>query len=781
MRFYQVALVAAATALPALTARPATAQEPRKLTAEDYARAEKFLGTNTVPLVAGLGFRPTWLADGRLWYRTTVTNGSAFIVVDPTKRSREPLFDQTRLAAALAAASGGRVDGSRLPFQTFDLAKDNKSITVNLQRGRWRCDLQAYTCVAADSSASDSRAPANSSVSPDGKWAAYIKDYNLWARELATGKDVQLTTDGIKDFGYATDNAGWTHSDRPVLTWSPDSKQIATFQHDGRGVREMYLVSTNPGGPKLDAWKYPFPGDSVIFRISRVIIHLLPNGGAHVLRLNMPPDAHRSTVSDHVNCGGEICDVQWYPDGSHLAFISSSRDHKTAWFRVADARTGEVKTLFEEHSNTQVGDASLPENLWRPLPASNELLWWSQRDNWIHLYLYDLTTGKLKNRITTGDGNVEDIVRVDEKARTIYFMGQGKEQGRDPYFQHLYRIGFDGKGQTLLTQENANHVITASPDGKYFVDSYSTPAVPPATVLRDANGKVVQTLEKADMSRLLATGWKPPTPFTVKGRDGKTDIYGLMFTPSKLDSTKKYPVIDYIYPGPQSGSVGPRSFSPARGDHQALAELGFVVVAIDGMGTPGRSKAFHDTYYGRMGDNTIPDQVAGIKELAQKYAFIDVDKVGIWGHSGGGFATASAMFKFTDFFDVGIAESGNHDNRVYEDDWGERYQGLLEKNGSSDNYTAESNATYAKNLKGKLMLVHGQMDDNVPAENTQLVVDALVKAGKDFDLIMLPHARHGYGVDNNYVMRRRWDYFVKNLQGAEPPKEYQIGKPQIVP
>ena len=781
MRLYHAALVAAATAFPFLTARPAAAQESKKLTAEDYARAEKFLGTNTVPLVTGLGFRPTWLADGRLWYRTTVTTGSAFIVVEPAKRTREPLFDQTRLAAALAAASGGRVEGTRLPFQTLDLSKDNRSITVNLPRGRWKCDLQAYTCVAADSTASDSRAPANSSVSPDGKWAAYIKDYNLWARELATGKDVQLTTDGVKDFGYATDNAGWVHSDRPVLTWSPDSKQIATYQQDERGTREMYLVSTNVGAPKLDAWHYPYPGDSVIFRISRVIIHLLPNGGAHVLRLDMPPDAHRSTVSDHVNCGGEICDAQWYPDGSHLAFISSSRDHKTAWFRVADARTGEVKTLFEEHSNTQVGDASLPENLWRPLPASNELIWWSQRDNWIHLYLYDLTTGKLKNRITTGDGNVEDLVRVDEKARQIYFMAQGKDPSRDPYFQHLYRIGFDGKGQTLLTPENANHVITASPDGKYFVDAYSTPVVPPVTVLRDANGKVLQTLEKADISRLLATGWKPPTPFTVKGRDGKTDIYGLMFTPSKLDSAKKYPIIDYIYPGPQSGSVGPRSFSPARGDHQALAELGFVVVAIDGMGTPGRSKAFHDTYYGHMGDNTIPDQVAGIKELAQKYSFIDVDKVGIWGHSGGGFATASAMFKFTDFFDVGIAESGNHDNRNYEDDWGERYQGLLEKNGNGDNYAAEANETYAKNLKGKLMLIHGQMDDNVPAENTQLVVDALVKAGKDFDLIMLPHARHGYGADNNYIMRRRWDYFVKNLQGAEPPKEYQIGKPQIVP
>ena len=261
-------------------------------------------------------------------------------------------------------------------------------------------------------------------------------------------------------------------------------------------------------------------------------------------------------------------------------------------------------------------------------------------------------------------------------------MAQGKEPSRDPYFQHLYRIGFDGKGQTLLTPENANHVITVSPDGKYFVDSYSTPddAAGDGAARRERERCCRRSRRRTfrDCSR---RGWKPPTPFTVKGRDGKTDIYGLMFTPSKLDSAKKYPIIDYIYPGPQSGSVGPRSFSPARGDHQALAELGFVVVAIDGMGTPGRSKAFHDTYYGHMGDNTIPDQVAGIKELAQKYPFIDVDKVGIWGHSGGGFATASAMFKFTDFFDVGIAESGNHDNRNYEDDWGERYQGLLEKNG----------------------------------------------------------------------------------------------------
>ena len=758
----------------------ATAQQPRQLTAEDYARAERYLGATTAPLMSGTGVRPTWLDDGRFWYRTSVPNGSAFFLVDPAKRTRQSAFDQTRLAAALAAASGTRVDGNQLPFQSFELSKDSRSMTVSVQGKRWRCDLLQYTCTADSSSASPS-APPNSSTSPDRKWAVFIKDYNLWGKDLTSGQEIQLTTDGVKDFGYATDNAGWTHSERPVVTWSADSRQIATFQHDGRGVRDMHLVSTNVGTPRIETWKYPLPGDSLIFRISRVIINQGPDGRPRIVRLQMPPDAHRSTVSDHIACGGGICDVQWYPDGSHLAFISSSRDHKQAWFRIANAQTGEVRTLFEEKSATQIGDASLTENLWRVLPASNELIWWSQRDNWVHLYLYDLTTGQLKNRITTGDGNVEDVVRVDEKTRTIFFLGAGKEAGRDPYFQHLYKIGFDGKGQTLLTPDNANHTVFLSPDGKYFVDTYSTPDIPPVTVLRDMTGKLIQQLERADISRLLATGWRPPTPVRMKARDGKTDIYGLMYTPSNLDSTKKYPIVNQIYPGPQSGSVGPRSFSPARGDNQALAELGLIVVQIDGMGTPGRSKAFADAYYGHMGDNTIPDQVAGMRELASRYRFIDIEKVGIWGHSGGGFATASAMFRHADFFDVGVAQSGNHDNRNYEDDWGERYQGLLVRNGPSDNYAEEANQTHAAKLKGKLLLAHGGMDDNVPPYNTTLVADALVKAGKDFDLLIFPNARHGYGADNFYMMRRRWDYFVKNLLGAEPPKEYQIGRPRVVP
>jgi dipeptidyl aminopeptidase/acylaminoacyl peptidase len=775
MRLFHAALL-----LPcALLAFPVRAQAPaRQLTDQDYARAERMLAQTTTAMVSGMAGRPTWLPDGRFWYRATTASGSAFFMVNPAKRTRTPAFDHARLAAALTPVAGTTVDGDRLPFQSFELSADGRALTLTARGKNIGCDLQGYTCAAT---AGSPVAPPSSSTSPDGKFAVYIRDYNLYAKELATGTEMQLTTDGVKDFGYATNNAGWVHSLSPVVTWSPDSREIATFQHDGRGVHDMYLVRTEAGNPELESWKYPLPGDSVVFRISRVIIREGPDGKPSVVRLKMAPDAHRSTVSDHVACGGEICDVQWYPDGSHLAFISSSRDHKHAWLRIADATTGEVRTVLEETSKTQIGDASLPQNLWRVLPASNELIWWSQRDNFVQLYLYDLATGTLKNRITSGDGNVAGLLRVDEKARQIWFMSNGKEPGRDPYFQHLYRVGLDGKGQVLLTPEVGNHSVSISPDAKYVVDTYSTPDTPPVTVLRDMSGKVLQTLERADVSRLLASGWKPPTPIRMKGRDGTTDIYGLMYTPANLDSAKKYPIINHIYPGPQAGSVGTRNFVPSRGDNQALTELGFVVVEIDGMGTPGRSKSFHDTYYGHMDDNTIPDQVAGMKQLAQRYPFIDLDKVGIWGHSGGGFATASAMFRQPDFFDVGIAESGNHDNRVYEDDWGERYQGLLVRSGTTDNYTAEANQTYAKNLKGKLLLAHGGMDDNVPPYNTELVADALVKAGKDFDLLIFPNARHGYGQDSNYMMRRRWDYFVQNLEGAIPPKEYKIGMPRVVP
>jgi dipeptidyl aminopeptidase/acylaminoacyl peptidase len=537
----------------------------------------------------------------------------------------------------------------------------------------------------------------------------------------------------------------------------------------------MYLVNTQVGHPKLEAWKYPLPGDENVAMMERVIVDV---DTAKVTRLQTPPDQHRSTLCDHIACrGGDWADVYWSPDSAKLAFVSTSRDHREERLREAEVATGEVREVLEERVPTFFESGNGLVN-WRYLPSTGEIIWFSERDNWGQLYLYDLATGKLKNQITTGEGNVTQVLRVDEKTRVIHFLAVGKEKGRDPYFTHLYRIGFDGHNQQLLTPEDATHDVTLSPSGKYFTDSYSKPDVAPVAVLRDAtSGTLILELEKADISKLAATGWKPPAPITVKARDGRTDLYGLMFKPTNFDPAKKYPIINHIYPGPQTGSVGARTFNPARGDSQALAQLGFIVIEIDGMGTPWRSKTFHEAYYGNMGDNTLPDQVAGMKELAQKYAWIDLDRAGIWGHSGGGYAAADAMFRYPDFFKVGISESGNHDNRVYEDDWAEKWMPLL----TSDTiaaYEDQANQTHAKNLKGHLLLAHGTLDNNVPPNNTLLVVEALIKANKDFDLLMLPNQRHGYGDASNYMTRRRWDYFVKYLLNIDPPKEYEM-KPAV--
>jgi dipeptidyl-peptidase-4 len=710
-------------------ARPAVAQQPA-LSADDYARAEKFMGYNTTPLVLRSGVRPTWLEDGRFWYRVTTEKGSEAFLVDPVKATKV-----TCDLPACKEPEGGRGRGGR-------------------------------------GGAPAGAANTNAILSPDGKRSAFVREHNLWVRDAASGKETQLTTDGEKDFAYATNNAGWTKSDRPVVVWSPDSKKVATFQHDGRKVGEMYLVDTRVGHPNLQAWKYPLPGDEHIFMLHRVIIDVEQ---PRVVRLKMDPDPHRSTLCDHIVCRGEWADVQWSPDSAQLAFVSTSRDHKETTLFVTSAATGEVRKVLEEKVDTFFESGNGRVN-WRVLFPSNEVIWFSQRDDWGQLYLYDLATGKLKHQITRGEGNVTQLLHIDADARELIFQAVGKEKGRDPYFTHLYHIGMDGRNLTLLTPEDANHEISLAESGDFFVDSYSTPTTPPVAVVRDGGGKLIMELEKADISKLTATGWTPPIPITVKARDGKTDLYGLMYRPTTLDESRKYPIINRIYPGPQTGSVGSRSFSAARSDSRALAELGFIVVEIDGMGTPWRSKTFHEAYYNNMADNTIPDQVAGMKQLAQRHRWIDIDRVGVWGHSGGGYATASAMFMYPDFFKVGISESGNHDNRVYEDDWAEKWMDLLKKNpDGTSNYDSQATQSMAKNLKGKLLLAHGTMDGNVPPQNTLLVVDALIKANKDFELLMIPNAGHGFGAAGNYMMRRRWDFFVRHLLGAEPPAGYEIG------
>jgi len=689
----------------------ANAQQ-KALTVTDYQRAESFMSYNTAKYIDHASVQPTWLEGDKFWYTTKSQSTEQTFLVDPVKKTKTLTTEY----------------------------KNPSALPARMYRGR------------------------NEVVSPDGKKSILIKDYNLFVKDIASGQLTQLTTDGIKDYGYATDNAGWKHSDAPILRWSPDSKKIATFQQDQRNSKDMYLVTTNVGAPVLKAWKYPLPGDKQIATIRRVVIDV---ENPKVVSLAIPADQHRATLSDDISSSGTFDDIDWKADGSEVAFLSTSRDHKQEKFRIANAETGAVREVFEETVKTQYESGQGAIN-WRYLPASKEIIWYSERDNWGHLYLYDATTGKVKNQITKGNWVVSRLVKVDEKTRTLYFFANGKEAG-NPYFSHLYKIGFDGKNLVSLTPEEGNHQVTFSPSFEYFIDSYSQPNVPAVTVLRSIKGNLIQNLEKTDVSRLSATGWKAPTPVSLKAKDGKTDIYGLVFTPTQMDATKKYPVIDYIYPGPQGGSVGSWSFSASRGDNQALAELGFIVVVMEGTSNPDRSKSFHDMSYGNMAENTLPDQIAAIRQLSAKYP-MDTTKVGIWGHSGGGFATAAAMFRYPDFFKVGIAESGNHDNRNYEDDWGERYNGLVE----NSDYEAQANQNYAKNLKGKLMLVHGMMDDNVPPYNTLLVVEALEKANKSFDLVIFPNSAHGYGAYSPYMMRRRWDYFVQNLLGAETPKDYQM-------
>ena len=703
------------------------AQENKKIyTSADYDHAVKFLGFNTNKLVYNNNVSPHWLNDGKLWYAVNTPAGNQYVLIN--------------------TADGSRKTGADLKTLVPQTANDK-----NLSGGR--------------------RNFSNDIISPDGKKAAFIKDWNLWVKDVETKKETQLTIDGIKDFGYATDNAGWKHSDRAILLWSPDSKKIATFQQDQRYVSDMYLVSTNVGTPKLEAWKYPLPVDKDIIRIHRVIIEVEQ---PKVLRLKIPSDARRGTLCDDISCSGSFDDNEWSADATKLAFVSSSRDHKEAKLRIADAKTGDVKEVMEERSATQYESGQGSVN-WHFLPSSNEIIWYSERNDWGHLYLYDANTGKMKTQITKGDYVVTRLLNIDEKKRVLYFEANGREKAQDPYFSHFYSIDFTGKNLKLLTPEDGNHDIALSPDNKFFVDNYSSPNTPAISVLRNMEGKLIAALEKADVTKLASSGWKAPERITVKSRDGKWDLYGLMFTPTSLVATKKYPVINYIYPGPQGGGVGSRSFAASRSDHQALAELGFIVVIIDGTCNPDRSKSFHDVCYGNMADNTLEDQIAGLKQLAAKHTYMDLERVGVWGHSGGGYATAAAMFRYPDFYKVGISESGNHDNRNYEDDWGERYIGLMVKDAKGkSNYEDQANQNFASGLKGKLLLAHGGMDDNVPPYNTYLVVDALVKANKDFDLIIFPNARHGYGTDSYYMMRRRWDYFVKNLLGAEPPKDYKI-------
>ncbi len=753
-----------------------TPPPPAAVGEAEYELAERMLGPNTAPLLAGHIAAHYWQDNDLLVYRRADLGAQSYVLFDPASGERSELIDNERLAAALAELLEREVDSRELTLTGIRLADGGGELSFNFDGGRYSLALDGeYAPRQLE------RAPADEFLSPDGSRAAFIREHNLWVRDTATGELTQLTFDGEENYGYATDNAGWIRGDGPVLKWSPDSNKIATFRHDGREVGDFVLWDTRVGRSEIDMWKYPLPGDEHIFMIERLVIHLEADPRPRLVFFDMPPDPHRSTTSDHVaGDGGEFLDTQWSADSESLAFVSSSRDHKIARLRVADIHDGSVRDVYREEAETHYMAGFIGEN-WRVLHERGEFIWFSEQDGWGHLYLHDLASGELIHRITEGPRLVLDIQRVDPESGHVWFLASNIE-GRDPYFHHLYRVGLDGEGLELLTPEIAHHDISWSNSGEYFLDTRSTPETEPVTAVRNLDGAELATLESTDITALLLAGWNRPAPFTVKARDGVTDLHGLMYVPMMLDPMGSYPVLNYLYPGPLGSSVGTRRFLPSRGDKQALAELGFIVVEVDAMGTPGRSKAFHDIYYGNMGDNGLPDQIGAIRQLAERHPWIDLARVGIWGHSGGGFASTAGILQYPDFYKVAVSSAGNHDNRNYEDDWAERWQGLLEYSGETDpvrgyslsNYDNQSNPLLAGNLQGKLLLAHGLMDTNVHPNSTMLLVEALIEAEKDFDLIVLPNTGHGF-LNSRWFMKRRWDYFIEHLQQRRPNAQFRFG------
>ncbi len=763
---------------------------PTAATAQDYARAEQFLTWNAMRHVYHDQVLPTWYRDStRFWYRVHTRSGFQFMTVNPATGSKAPLFDNARLAAALSVAADTAFDPRKLPFATFTFdreGEDDSAIRFQVGKRGFRCELATYRCAGADTLANRTRYVR----SPDGRWDAFVAGHNLWIRPVAGGDSVQLTTDGVAGYGYGEPalrpgQIRLKQPNRPTVAWSPDSRRLAVMRYDERGVQPFQVQSATSVRPVSYSYPYALPGDSVVGMSEWYVAQVADRS---VVRLQADPEP---TMSLYSFGSGVTARLQWSAGSDRVYFTRSSRGPKRIELRSADAATGATRLLLADSAATYVigsidflsASLSGGGGNWRVL-RNGEVIWFAERDGFAHLYRHG-ADGAVRNQITRGPWVVVSLLGVDETAGRIWFTAKGREPGRHPDYLHLYSVGLDGSGLTLLTPEPANHQVRPVPSGRYFVDAWSTVSQPPVIVLRGPDGRVVAELERADITDLLATGWKPGEEFTAKARDGVTDIWGVIWKPSHFDSTRTYPVIDHIYPGPLISPVT-KDFFPNRepftytaaGQQQALAELGFVVVAIDALGNTGRAKALYTTVYGRMQDHGLPDHLAAIRQLAARMPQLDLERVGIYGHSGGGFASTGALLQYPDFFKVAVSTAGNHDNRTYYHGWGERFQGLLVRDtvAKTDNFAPAANRTYASQLKGRLFLIHGDLDDNVHPAHTIALVDALVKANRTFDLLILPDADHNL-TQHPYVIRRTWDYFVEHLMGARPPVDYSITPP----
>ena len=736
-------------------------------TSEDYQRAEKFLHFNIYNLVHNLNLNPNWINESsNFWFKTELENGHQFILVLADKNEVKQAFNHKKMAKALENELEKSINPDSLPFSKIKFKKDLKEILFKVDTLNFKYDITKN--ILSKYTPDKTNLKKNESKSPDGKWIAFVKNYNLYIKNIKTKDEFQLTTDGVDHFDYGTPLSWYEIVDLSVgnkydpeiyVEWSPDSKKFMAIKLDRRNAKNLYLYQSLPEeGMRAKVWSYEraLPGENSIPLQEFYIFDIKEKTN---VKIDLKP-------FEDIWSGFA---PSWTKDGSKFYFAQMARYYKSIDLYFANPNTGKAENIIHEDANTmieyQMVDCKLIKN-------SEKVIWMSERDGWSHLYLYDGETGKLINQITKGEFVVRDITFVDDKNNVVYFIAGGKEKNRDPYFKHLYKINFDGTGMTLLTPENAEHEIQLSADKKYFIDNFSRVDLKPKAVLRRLfDGKLIKELQEANIDKLLATGWKYPEQFIVKARDGKTDIYGILQYPSNFNPTKKYPIIDNSYSGPQAVNA-PKSFR--RGiwnDWTPLAEVGFIVMRIDGLGTAMRSKAFHDFSYMNLGDIGALDHISGIKQLAKKHSYIDTSKVGIFGHSAGGYDAAHALLTHPEFYKVGVAIAGNHDQRMAKAWWPEQYMGA-----PGNQYTDQSNLTLAKNLKGKLLLAHGDMDNNVNPACTYRLAAELVKHNKDFDLIITPNDNHGDAWGNKYLIRKRMDFFIKHLWDINPPKEFEFKK-----
>ena len=712
---------------------------------------------------------PHWLANKTcFWYRNDLSGMTKeFILVDTEQGTHQSAFTHAKLAVALSRAAGVEYRADQLPFDTIEFADGGNVVRFTVGQTTWACDFASYTCaktnlgpVQSPGSQSEETSPTRSGEavpaqsriqaaqerglsldSADGKWTAFVKGNNVFVRSKADRREIQLSRDGAESNAYGQ------------LSWAPRSKTLVAWRIDpGDSNKEVYLIESSPAGggrAKLSKRPYLLPGDK--FRTYELNLFDIES------RKQIKPDV------DKLELDQRVPRLHWKEDQLHFAYEQVDRGYLRFRIIEIDSQTGQARNLIDERSETFIWEPpDLESRLVNWLDKTDEILYFSERDGWWHLYLVDAAKAEIRNQVTRGEWVVRGIDLIDEDTRQVWFHACGRNADEDPYFMHYYRVSFDGSGLVALTEGDGTHSIQYSPDRRYLIDTYSRVDMAPVHELRRvADGKLVCPLEKADISELAAGGWAAPEVFVAKGRDGKTDIWGIICRPKDFDPSKKYPVIERIYAGPQSSYV-PKRFSPYR-QFSSLTDLGFIVVAIDGMGTASRSKAFHEVCWKNLKDAGFQDRILWHQAVAKKYPYYDISRVGIYGYSAGGQNAAGAVLFHPEFYRAAVASCGSHDNRMCGASYNEQWMGYP----VGPCYSECSNIDNAGRLRAKLFLIVGEMDRNVPPEATMRFVDALIKAGRDFDLLVIPGAGHGMGGD--YGVRRMQDFFLRHLLGTEPP------------